>query len=32
MAADYFSKHICGDATVANGTERHEKNGTARHR
>lgn len=25
MAAEYFSKHICRDATVENGAERHEK-------
>lgn len=30
MAAEYFSKQICKDATVANGAERHEKNGTAK--
>lgn len=28
MAADCFSKQICGDAAVANGTERHMKSGT----
>lgn len=30
MAADSFSKQICRDATVANGTERHEKSGTGK--
>lgn len=30
MAADCFSKQICGDATVEKDAERHEESGTGK--